>query len=1158
MRFLTKPLLALALALLVAGVFVYYFSGISNSNQFIATITPIEPVMGGEKDNEGEEDKYQNAKERAEYEIEITKDLDLGEVPKERLLAASRVTNQLLNSAKRSTGDEMDWEERGPNNVGGRTRAILIDAADPTNNTVIAGGVSGGIWRTTNFMSTNPKWIKIDDFFENLAVSSIVQDPTNPKIIYFGTGEGWTADFRGLGIWKSVDGGRKFNRLVSTSNRAFRYVQDLAIDHSGALYASCIFGGVQRSTDGGDSWTQTLGTSVGQGSSNYAADLEVATNGDLYVTLGLFENPGTIWKSSINKGSFQGQTGHWKNVTPPQGDYGRIELAVAPSNSKVLYAVCQGANSNDAEYIFHSIDGGDNWISRPVPTIYDQGSFPPFTRFQAWYDLIAAVHPEDENELFIGGIDVLRSKDAGSSWQQVSDWTANNPGFQAPGLTANQYVHADIHEIIFVPNTWGKEIVIGSDGGISHGTDLQYEDRLPIFKSKNTDYNVTQFYSVAVHPTQGSNYFLAGSQDNGTQQFNQPGINSTVEATGGDGGFCHIDQNNPLIQMTSFTNNFFSVSQNGGKSFNSFYFDFNGGSFINPTDYDNDSGHFYAGFSDGRLLRWFDLGKGDENGQFLLQADLVSGFSGIVSAVTTAPNTDNRVWIGIRSRNTGSTIALIDDADKQTLVTMLTPPVSLRAGSNISSIEVDPKDPSHLLVTVSNYGSVSVYEVVDADTNSPKWINVEGSLPDMPVRWALFDDEDSDKAIIATELGVWKTHDLNGIDTKWIPTNKGLAHVRVDMLQRRASDGLVAAATHGRGLFTAGGKKATCNDGIKNGDEKGVDCGGSNCAACNDYCESGSSASHGLAIGRVAIGAFENKSGAEFGYSDFTDQIVSLNPGESIFFELDPIGPFGGSSVRFTLWIDYNKDKDFDDPGEQVFSSNTRMTGTLYQTFSIPEGLQGETRMRITMNLFGQPGPCDGYRFGETEDYTVHFNNCGAPENITCTGLFGNKMLFTWDEVIDANSYELQYRIGTSLVWKSVKIASTNYTLPVNNTSRVTYRLRSICDLGEGPWSASHSFSFGGRTTYPEQGELDLNLNSLTKIYPNPIINDFNIEYMATENGNYEIFDASGKSIANGILSKTFGEKMTQTINTGNWTAGTYLVRARIGQEVFTKQVVKQ
>jgi hypothetical protein len=108
-----------------------------------------------------------------------------------------------------------------------------------------------------------------------------------------------------------------------------------------------------------------------------------------------------------------------------------------------------------------------------------------------------------------------------------------------------------------------------------------------------------------------------------------------------------------------------------------------------------------------------------------------------------------------------------------------------------------------MLITYSNYGATSVFETYTANATIPTWTAVEGNLPDMPVRWAMFDPRNPDWALLATELGVWSTADLNGSSTDWQPTNTGLANVRVDMLQYRASDRTIAAATHGRGLFTA-------------------------------------------------------------------------------------------------------------------------------------------------------------------------------------------------------------------------------------------------------------------------------------------------------------------------------------------------------------------
>ena len=119
---------------------------------------------------------------------------------------------------------------------------------------------------------------------------------------------------------------------------------------------------------------------------------------------------------------------------------------------------------------------------------------------------------------------------------------------------------------------------------------------------------------------------------------------------------------------------------------------------------------------------------------------------------------------------------------------------------SVSCIELENADANHVLVTFSNYGVSSVWETTDGGTS---WTAVEGNLPDMPVRGALFNPNDSSQVLLATELGVWSTDNLNGSSTVWAASNLGLANVRVDMLQYRSSDNLVIAATHGRGVYSS-------------------------------------------------------------------------------------------------------------------------------------------------------------------------------------------------------------------------------------------------------------------------------------------------------------------------------------------------------------------
>jgi trimeric autotransporter adhesin len=717
-----------------------------------------------------------------QYEYEITKDPNLNSVPRERLLIAEQILEARLNTLRpNSAVTGITWQERGPNNVGGRTRALIFDLNDAANGykKVWAGGVGGGLWYTNDITAAIPVWNKVNDFMENLAITSIAQNPANPQEIYVGTGEGWfnSDAIRGLGIWKTTNGGTTWTQLTSTNNSTFYFVQKIVVDATGKLYACTRDGGLQKSTNGGASWTKILGSGVAGGVHNNAADIEIASNGNLYSSFGIFST-GKIYRSTDEGAS-------WTDITPVSAR--RIELACAPSDANIVYAVFHSATTNDCNAIQRYNASTNTWTACAVPTIIDQGSNSNFTRGQAWYDLVAAVDPNNANRIYIGGVDALRSDNGGASWTQMTTWAM----FAATGFTIEQNVHADQHAIVYAPGSSSRAIW-GTDGGVDYtaNADIATPGK-PTFVEKNNGYNVTQYYACAIHPTQ-TNYFLAGAQDNGTQKFTSAGINSTTNASGGDGAFCHIDQDNPNIQITSYVFNNYYISTNGGISFSSRSFA-NTGGFINPTDYDDDANILYGGNNAGSYFRWNDPATG---GTSWSNVSCAAFSTASVRHVLVSKTVANRVYFGLSN----GSVVMVNDANSGTSVAGTV----IRTGTgSVSGIAIDPANENHMLVTYSNYGVTSVWESFNATSGAPTWTAVEGNLPDMPVRWVMFDPRNSDWALIATELGVWSTDNLNGSSTAWDPTNNGFANVRVDMLQYRASDKTIAAATHGRGLFTA-------------------------------------------------------------------------------------------------------------------------------------------------------------------------------------------------------------------------------------------------------------------------------------------------------------------------------------------------------------------
>jgi photosystem II stability/assembly factor-like uncharacterized protein len=616
-----------------------------------------------------------------------------------------------------------------------------------------------------------------------MAVSAIAQAPKTPNTLYFGTGEGvFNSDaIRGLGIWKTTDGGTTWNRLASTANSNFYYVNKIVVDTFGYVFAATR-AGLFKSVDGGTNWTNITPPTL---TTQDISDLEVTTTRTFYCGVRFSNNSRSLLRSGDG-----GTT--WTNITPtpPASGWARTEIGVCESNPTRVYVMFQAGNSNAIGGIFRTDNAGTNWTTLNNPSWCDQGTTKSdFTRGQAWYDLIIGVDPTNSNNVLIGGVDILRSTDAGANFTQVSQWnTGCTSGFLGPQLPK---VHADIHAIEFAPGLAGARVIFGTDGGVylsnSGGTS---------FTAKNNGLNLTQYYSVAIHPnpTTSPSYFMGGTQDNGTIRTTAAGIGSGVTVTGGDGGFCYIDQTNSNIQISSFTNNDYTVTANAWSS--SFNRSFAGRSFISPGAYDSRRDVLYASALPGTLLRWVSPST---NGP--AAALTVTNFgSDSITHIALSANGRDTIYCGLSNGN----VVRIVNASSLNGGTFLSKIIRTGSpGTTVSGIAIDPSNENHMLVCYSNYGFVSVYETFNAQTSgTPTWNAVEGDLPDMPIRWIMFDPRSTDMAWVATEMGVWSTDNLNNQLTDWEPTNFNLANTRVDMLQYRAADRTVVAATHGRGLFS--------------------------------------------------------------------------------------------------------------------------------------------------------------------------------------------------------------------------------------------------------------------------------------------------------------------------------------------------------------------
>lgn len=729
-----------------------------------------------------EEYRYDNADLAAQFEFDRTKDPVTGKIPAGQLMKALLYTDSLKKIAPIQMVSGFGvWTERGPNSdatgpsngntransgvASGRIRAIWVDLADATGKTVWVGGVAGGLWETTDITASPATWNVANDYLSNLAISSICQDPITNNTMYFCTGESFfnLDAVRGNGIFKSTDHGVTWTQLSATTGSNYNYCSKILCDAVGNVYVTTGTG-VYRSTNGGTSFTDITPTGL---TANGFSDMEISKTGRLHVSAGIFATCAyrfTDIPATVAAGTWTSPTSGYPSSSI------RIELGCSGS---VLYAL-----PSDGTYqvptIYKSTDGGANWAATAAQPTSGWASG------QAWYALAIDIDSSNTNNVIVGGLNPYKTTNGGTSWTQLADWT-NNAGL--PPVTT-QYVHADIHNIKIYS---GTKVLFACDGGIHYSSDGG-----TTIRDRNVGLRIKQFYSVAIHPST-TNYFLGGAQDNGCHQFSVAGLGATVEVTGGDGAFVKIDQKAPANQFGSYVYNEYRRSTNSGASWTPINFSLNG-QFINPIDFDTVSNMMFCGNTAGTFLRWSNPLTGSTNTSISITA--LNGNS--VTAITVSPYTAKRVYFGTKNDGGATSLCYVDNADVA---------ISGTAGTNIStglptnvytSCLAEGTSDQNLMVCYSNYGVQQVWVSTNGGTS---WTNIDGDLPDMPVRWCMFIPGANTGAIIATEAGVYFTTLINGASTAWLPSPT-FPTVRTDMLQYRPADKIIAAATHGRGLWT--------------------------------------------------------------------------------------------------------------------------------------------------------------------------------------------------------------------------------------------------------------------------------------------------------------------------------------------------------------------
>lgn len=698
------------------------------------------------------------------------------------------------------------WVSRGPNNVGGRCRAIAYDPTVTTGKKVWAGAVTGGLWYNNDITNANSAWQFASGLWSNLAVTCIAFDPNAPGTMYVGTGEGWgstPSTSRGLGIFKSIDSGKTFTQLTAT--KSFYYINDILVRNeagksviycatdmqyfSGAWHGTSAVG-LMRSTNNGVTFSNVMPSIPSSSNVYVVADIELGADNRIWV--GTRQN---YLQTATDKGggrilySDNGTT--WSVAYAHTNQAGRVEVACAPSSAYTLYAVFEAAGKVDT--LIRSHNKGKTWTSISKPKDADVGI--PGTdpsRGQAWYDLTLAVSPVDTAVVMAGFVDVFQTQNRGVAWQQVGKWS-NNSGLANLNCA---YVHADIHAFTFKPGT--TECLIGTDGGIFYAPDIMdnMTNQAVIYEANN-GFTVTQMYWGDISQTKGKDLMLGGAQDNGTNQLNTSGLCNENMVSGGDGGYCFISQTNDNKQIVSYVYNQFYSTTNNWTASAKIIDDANTGKFINPAVWDDLNGYLFTGKSKVTIYR-NKLGTSAT----LATTVTVNGTAanGAPSAFCSSISAAGKTQLYV-----GTDVGKLYMTTDAVISTPTWKDISGSTGSaipagNISSIH-RLRLSDTLFVTLSNYGSnANILMSVDAGTT---WTSRDGNIADMPIWSILLNPNKMGEAVIATELGIYGTSDIFASSVVWSPYNEGMGAVKTSALRYRTSDQTIMAVTHGRGIFTS-------------------------------------------------------------------------------------------------------------------------------------------------------------------------------------------------------------------------------------------------------------------------------------------------------------------------------------------------------------------
>ena len=678
-----------------------------------------------------------------------------GIFPYEQLyIEYSKLINQPKSTSQNSF--EADWQAFGPTQVplqnSGEKRGVgRINNVtfNPNNDNIIwVGSPSGGLWKSED---GGENWTTNTNLLPNLGVSDIAIDPINTNIMYIITGDRDADDTYAYGLMKSFDGGETWNTtgLSFNINSAYRGNRILINPNNTNIILVSTrksgYGETFRSTDGGDNWELVL-----QGPNLISMEFNPINSNIIYAM--------TTGTSKYYRSDDNGIT--WDNLTNdaglPNSGNTRGVIGVTPANSNVVY-VLYSAGDGGFGGLYKSTDGGYNFeLQSDSPNILSWEVDGEGEGGQGTYDLALAVSPDNENIVFVGGINIWKSTNSGLNWEISSHWY---------GAGGTEYAHADQHMLKYNPSN--NVLYSGNDGG------LYKTENVGITWTDISDgLQITQYYKIGISQT---NYglLLGGTQDNGTLRANNQ--NDWDAVRGGDGMECAVDPTDPSIMYSEVYYGAISISTNGGQNWDNIAPDSDGG-WITPYEIDqNNPNRIVIGYN--YMYESLDFGSSWDT--------ISSNFSGNIDVIALSLSNSDVIYIS----ETDEMYKTSDGGDNWSNISAGLP------NNSITDIVLHPTNENRVWSTFSGYSSGN--KVFYSDDGGENWTNISDGLPNLPTNCILF-YQPNETLFAGTDVGVFYK---DSTMAEWEMFNQGLPNVIVNELEHHINTNTLFAGTYGRGVW---------------------------------------------------------------------------------------------------------------------------------------------------------------------------------------------------------------------------------------------------------------------------------------------------------------------------------------------------------------------